>query len=80
MSRADLRDLLTLLLVKPDSLAHIKPGGSRWGQAAFDAGFGGRIHRSTDFGPIGRQFELRRGSCCLMVLAHARNEEAKQGL
>ena len=80
MSRADLCDLLALLLVQLDSLAHIKPGGSCWGQAAFDAEFGGRIDGSTNFGTIGRKFELRRGSCCLMVLAHTGNEETKQGL
>src|SRR2546422_11378140 len=80
VSRADLRDLLALLLVKLDSLTHIEPGGSCWGQTAFDAGCGSRIDGSTDFGTIGRKFELRRGSCCPMVLAHARNEEPKQGL
>ena len=58
MSRADLCDLLALLLVQLDSLAHIKPGGSCWGQTAFDAEFGRRIDGSTDFSTIGRKFEL----------------------
>src|SRR5947207_13056027 len=80
MSRADVCNLLALLLVQLDSLAHIKPRGSCWGQAPFDAECGRRIDGSTDFRTIGRKFELLRGSCRLMLLAHTGKEETKQGL
>ena len=80
MSRADLCDLLALLFVQLDSLAHLQPGGSCWGQAACDAEFGRRIDGSPDFGTIGRKFELLRASCRLMLFAHTGNAETKQGL
>src|SRR5712692_9152913 len=75
LSCADLCDLLALLLVQLDSLTHINPRGSCWRQAAFDGRFGSSIDGATDFRTTGRKFELLRGSCCLMLLEYARNEE-----
>jgi hypothetical protein len=72
MSRSDVGNLLSLLLIQLHRLTHIQKGGSCWGEAAFDAGCEDRIGGSTDFGSISRQFERGRGSRRPMLLAHAR--------